>query len=385
MSMEPLFISEDLPQLGPLHGDSEKQHSNHNAKRARDESGSCIIGVDSSPDTSRRSFSGCSGLSHLSMSERYRRDSNNSNKSTRSRRDSGNSGRSAEIESAEEPTASPKRSRDAVDACASSAGGQAKAAAKAPEAKPELTLANIRAYLALCEAEEEQTSLPMRDYMAQQQPWVTPSMRRILFNWLVEVHQHRRMNPETLHMTFSLVDRFLARVPVTRGTLQLVGTAAWMLAAKFEEVWAPSVSQVVEMAAGAYTAQQVMDMERLILHVLGFRLYVDSQYHHQLRAALACSLDAKCEALALCLAELAALDYGMLRFAGVTLAAASTALALACAGQAVGGPTSPHVVECARRLQLLFTDAPSADYRSVYDKYSRSEFHGVANAILVPL
>jgi hypothetical protein len=123
--------------------------------------------------------------------------------------------------------------------------------------KPELTLANIKAYMALCEAEEQLTALPMREYMSTQQPSVTPCMRLILFNWLVEVHQHRRMNPETLHMTFSLVDRFLSRVPVTRGTLQLVGSVAWMLASKFEEVCAPTVSQVVEMAAGAYSAQQV--------------------------------------------------------------------------------------------------------------------------------
>ena len=67
-----------------------------------------------------------------------------------------------------------------------------------------------------------------------------------------------------------------------------------------------------------------------MLHVLCFHLNVETQYHHQLRASNACGLDAKAESMALCLAELAALDYGMMPFAGATLAAASTALALVC-------------------------------------------------------
>ena len=155
------------------------------------------------------------------------------------------------------------------------------------------------------------------------------------------------------------------------------------------------------MAASAYTAQQVVYMERLMLHVLCFHLNVESQYHHQLRASTACGLDAKAESLALCLAELAALDYGMLPFGGATLAAASTALALvSCAGYdsreasaAVarvsgggGGCTNAELlVECARRLQLLFEGAATAEYHSVYEKYSRTEYHCVAHAIFVPL
>ena len=144
-------------------------------------------------------------------------------------------------------------------------------------------------------------------------------------------------------------------------------------------------------------------MERLMLHVLCFHLNVETQYHHQLRASTACGLDAKAESIALCLAELAALDYGMMPFAGATLAAASTALALVCcagydsrdASAAVarvsagsgggGGNDVAHLLECARRLQLLFEGAATADYHSVFEKYSRTEYHCVAHTILVPL
>ena len=144
-------------------------------------------------------------------------------------------------------------------------------------------------------------------------------------------------------------------------------------------------------------------MERLMLHVLCFHLNVETQYHHQLRASNACGLDAKAESMALCLAELAALDYGMMPFAGVTLAAASTALALVCcagydsrdASAAVarvsagsgggGGNDVAYLLECARRLQLLFEGAATADYHSVFEKYSRTEYHCVAHTIVVPL
>jgi hypothetical protein len=376
---EPLFDpkADKLPQLGPLHGNTSINPIT--AKRVVVES----IGLDSSPSA---------GSSFSDWAMRCRRDSDARSEghgSVVSMDTGGGSARSPGL----------KRSRSPAGGSISTAEPKAESKVENKPTKPELTLANIQAYIALYGEEEQLTTLPMKEYMSKQQPSVTPSMRLILFNWLVEVHQHRRMNPETLHMTFSLVDRFLSLVPVTRGTLQLVGSVAWMLASKFEEVCAPSVSQVVEMAAGAYSAQQVLDMERLMLHVLCFRLNVESQYHHQLRARNACGLGAKAESLAMCLAELAALDYGMLPFAGATLAAASTALALVCytgcdwrdACAAVarisgdGCTNAALLVECARRLRLLFGGAATADYNSVFEKYSRTEYHCVAHAVLGPL
>ena len=54
---------------------------------------------------------------------------------------------------------------------------------------------------------------------------ITERFRSILVDWLVEVHLKFRLNPETLYLTVSIVDRFLEKKIITRNNLQLVGIA----------------------------------------------------------------------------------------------------------------------------------------------------------------
>ena len=57
-------------------------------------------------------------------------------------------------------------------------------------------------------------------------------MRVILVDWLVEVVQEYKLRSETLHLAVNYLDRFLSGTAyVRRGKLQLVGTAALMIAA----------------------------------------------------------------------------------------------------------------------------------------------------------
>ena len=59
---------------------------------------------------------------------------------------------------------------------------------------------------------------------------ITPGMRSVLIDWLVEVAEEYKFNNETLFLAVSFVDRFLSRMSVVRGKLQLVGTAAMFIA-----------------------------------------------------------------------------------------------------------------------------------------------------------
>ena len=46
---------------------------------------------------------------------------------------------------------------------------------------------------------------------------------------------------QTLFIAVSYIDRFLSRMTVQSGKLQLLGVAALMLACKYEEIWPPSI------------------------------------------------------------------------------------------------------------------------------------------------
>lgn len=59
---------------------------------------------------------------------------------------------------------------------------------------------------------------------------ITPGMRAILIDWLVEVAEEYKIHNETLFLAVSFIDRFLSHMSVLRGKLQLVGTAAMFIA-----------------------------------------------------------------------------------------------------------------------------------------------------------
>lgn len=66
----------------------------------------------------------------------------------------------------------------------------------------------------------------------QKHPELTSDMRVILVDWLVEVVEEYKLRSETLYLAVNYLDRFLSYTAyVKRSKLQLVGTAALMIAA----------------------------------------------------------------------------------------------------------------------------------------------------------
>lgn len=71
---------------------------------------------------------------------------------------------------------------------------------------------------------------PLHDYIDKVQNDVTPSMRGVLVDWLVEVAEEYKLVSDTLYLTVSYVDRFLSLKPIHRQRLQLVGVSAMLIA-----------------------------------------------------------------------------------------------------------------------------------------------------------
>merc|ERR1719343_1912729 len=94
---------------------------------------------------------------------------------------------------------------------------------------------------------------------------ITPKMRTILVDWLIEVHMKYKLRNESLHLTLNLIDRYLTRMPVMRTRLQLVGVVAMFIAAKFEEIDPPKVTDFVYITDNAYTKEDILFMECTVL------------------------------------------------------------------------------------------------------------------------
>ena len=152
-------------------------------------------------------------------------------------------------------------------------------------------------------------------------------MRSILVDWLVEVHLKFKLMPETLFLAINLIDRFLSVRVVSMNRLQLVGITAMFIAAKYEEIYAPSVTQFVYIADGGYSVQEMLTAERYMLSVLNFNLQFPSPLNFLRRCSKADNFDLQSRQVAKYFLEVALVDERFLQFPPSQMAAASLYLA----------------------------------------------------------
>jgi hypothetical protein len=117
---------------------------------------------------------------------------------------------------------------------------------------------------------------------------------------LVGVHLQFHLLQETLYTTVAILDRFLQVEVgcVSRNKLQLVGVAAMLVAAKYEEIYAPEVKDFVYITDRAYTEKDILRMEIRILSTLKFDLGRPLPLHFLRRASKAGGVEAATHTLA---------------------------------------------------------------------------------------
>lgn len=81
---------------------------------------------------------------------------------------------------------------------------------------------------------KERESLFKVDYYMERQPQLTPWMRTLLVDWMVEVQETFELNHETLYLAVKIVDIYLSKVTVERDQLQLLGAAALFISCKYD-------------------------------------------------------------------------------------------------------------------------------------------------------
>jgi len=90
-------------------------------------------------------------------------------------------------------------------------------------------------------------------YMKKQSD-INESMRAILVDWLIDVHLKFKLLNETLFLTVNIIDRYLSlKTTITRSKLQLVGVAAMLISTKYEEIYPPTVKDLVYITDSAYS------------------------------------------------------------------------------------------------------------------------------------
>lgn len=93
---------------------------------------------------------------------------------------------------------------------------------------------------------------------------VNAHMRGILVDWLVEVAQEYKLVSETLFLAVNYIDRFLSCEVAPRRKLQLVGITCMLIAAKYEEIYAPQIEDFCYITDNTYSREEVIAMEQQV-------------------------------------------------------------------------------------------------------------------------
>lgn len=122
------------------------------------------------------------------------------------------------------------------------------------------------------------------------------------------------MLPETLWIAINIVDRFLSKRVVSVVKLQLVGVTAMFVAAKYEEIVAPSVDEYVKMTEGGYKKEEILKGEKIVLQTIDFKISsYCSPYSWVRRISKADDYNLQTRTLCKFLMELTLLDHRFLR------------------------------------------------------------------------
>ncbi|KAF4077739.1 hypothetical protein AMELA_G00211360 [Ameiurus melas] len=196
----------------------------------------------------------------------------------------------------------------------------------------------------------------LTDYM-HTQPDLNGSMRGILIDWMVEVQENFELNHETLYLAVKLTDHYLSVTEVRRACLQLIGSTAMLIAAKFEERCPPGVDDFLFLrryAKVAHASMETLTLARYVCELSLLELELVPERASQLASA--------CLLLALITNHLGGWTAALQYHSGYTL-----------------GELGPLV----RSLYAMLASPADENLRAVENKYSHKVFFEVAKLPLV--
>ncbi|TNN46404.1 G2/mitotic-specific cyclin-B3 [Liparis tanakae] len=230
----------------------------------------------------------------------------------------------------------------------------------------------------------------LRNYMPDQSS-LNPEMRAILIDWLVEVQENFELYHETLYLAVKMADHYLAKTPVHRELLQLVGSTAMLIASKFEERSPPCVDDFLYICDDAYKREEIISMEATILQTLAFDISIPIPYRFLRRYAKCVSSGMDTLTLARFYCEMSLMEMELVAARGSLLASACLLLALVTRGLGGWGPVLQYhsgyrasdLAPVARKLHEVLSAPPDDKLRAIRNKYSHKVFFEVATLPMV--
>ncbi|KAF5318683.1 hypothetical protein D9619_010678 [Psilocybe cf. subviscida] len=226
----------------------------------------------------------------------------------------------------------------------------------------------------------ELETMPNPDYMKDQTE-ITWEHRGVLVDWLLQVHSRFNLLAESLFLTINVIDRFLSRRPISLAKVQLVGIAAFLIATKFEETYAPSVKEIAFLADNQYEVEEILKAERFILKTLDYDLRSPGPMNWLRRGSKADDCETHARTIGKYLLEIALVERRLIGYVPSHLAAAALWLARLCLGREEWTSNLEHYTTYSEKeilpvakimLEYIITDP--IQHESLFKKYASKRY-----------
>ncbi|EKE39187.1 cyclin, N-terminal domain containing protein [Entamoeba nuttalli P19] len=232
--------------------------------------------------------------------------------------------------------------------------------------------------------------------LLQKQVHITAVTRNILLDWLFLVSQDEFATTiETYLLTVATFDDFISRKTTIPKFVQLVGVACLHLCVKFQEISYPNVDEFIIISRGAYTKNQLLEMERVICKTIDFRFVRPLSIEFLRRFDKAANADEIEHTLGKYLILIATLDQKMIQCLPSQIAAAAVYFQRRINNTVpywdktlikYSTYTEKDILPIAQlmRTHYLFQQSRTNQYKEMFKMFSSSVNHAVSQIPFIP-
>jgi|ERR1711884_359664 len=117
----------------------------------------------------------------------------------------------------------------------------------------------------------EERFMPSFDYMSNQ-PMITADMRKIVSEWMLDIVQQERSQPEVFCLAINILDRFLSTCAIYKTQLQLLGAVCLLIASKIREPCPILGKNLILYSDYSINAEEIKNWELLVLEKMQWEL-----------------------------------------------------------------------------------------------------------------
>ena len=101
---------------------------------------------------------------------------------------------------------------------------------------------------------------------------ISPEMRAMVVDWLLEVHQIFHFQEKCLFTTIQIMDKYLSKKNISIDQFQLLALTALNISSKQEEVEYPILDNFITISKNTLTKKEMIDMENKVLTVIDYEI-----------------------------------------------------------------------------------------------------------------